>query len=346
LTHPRLALLMSAAFAGCVPLELAMIDHGTTFGLDAGMADAESVDAGSVTTPADAGAPDAETPVTVHSLIARWSAGDTVRWGWQAEGDSERLVRYELVVGPTQADVLARSTATTSYTEVERPELGGYFLLRTAGTEPVLSTSSDGHQHLTDVFARLEAVDSSGARLLSNVASARTAPEPAGAVVIFADALLSGYAMPAGFVPGTSAPFAGTTHYEYVHACPSESDCWENLRWNELAIDLDSVEPGAFETTAFLELALAYEGALAAYYMEVGLTFGTTADHTEEFVFRPWTLPADGRYHVVQIPLRALVQGESALTHADLSLGLHSLRLGARWTNGGRVRVDEARIRW
>ena len=311
---------------------------GDAPGIDAGpRPDAPGVDAG-------------ETPGVfgVENLRAEWATPNTIRWAWDPTGAETDLAYYEIVVSESE-DLSGASVWDVD----DNPELGRYRLPRTGLGDVVTGTITDGLTEDTFYYAQLVAVDTAGGRVRSNVAVGHTevAPRPMGFVVMFDDARRGGgYALPGCIdVVGTGEHAAGTAHLEWLVRCEdglsaecaagTGGECWENLRQQDMTIDLSGLSVGDF-STAFLEFALSYTGEQPAWYSEASVMVGTT-----RFTFVPLTHRADGRYRRFQIPLDQMSHMGTPMTHADLAT-LTSWRFGAQWTHDGVVRVDEIRIRW
>jgi tRNA A-37 threonylcarbamoyl transferase component Bud32 len=282
--------------------------------------------------------------IRVEELRAQWATPNQVRWAWHAEGDPDALRTYELVTGPSEADVLAASPSTTRWTAATRPELGRFLLPRTGNAEPVRSTTTSEHPEDTAVFAQLVAIDTAGRRSTSNVASIVTSEAPVGEIVVFADDETAGFGMPDGFAPARERPFAGTGHLQWRAECPA-SPCWVNLRRQALGISLDAITAGTYSTTAFLELAIAAESSGPTWYSQVRVWYDprslANVAHYEGI-----TLASDGEYRVLQVPLRAFARDGVPVPADELQFGLFEVGVGGSWADGAVVRVDEIRVRW
>jgi hypothetical protein len=284
----------------------------------------------------------------VESLRAEWATPNAIRWAWEATGAEADLAYYELVVSESEDLSFA-----TVWDVGDNPELGRYRLPRTGMGDVVTGSITDGLPEDTFHYAQLVAVDTAGGRVRSNVAVGHTdvAPRPMGFVVMFDDARRGGgYALPGCIdVVSTGEHAAGTAHLEWLVRCEaglsvecaggSGGECWENLRQQDMTIDLSGLTVGDF-STAFLEFELSYTGDQTAWYSEVSLIVGTT-----RFTFAPLTHRADGSYRRFQIPLDQMSYMDTPMTHSDLGT-LTSWRVGAQWTHDGVVRVDEIRVRW
>lgn len=284
--------------------------------------------------------------VRVSDLRTAWTTPNQIRWSWAADGDGDTLLRYELVTGASEAEVRS-GTAITVWNEARNPELGRFLLPHTGAGDPVVATTTDGHAPDTVVYAQLFAIDSAGHRSASNIAAARTTPAPLAEAVVFSEAELPGYSIPDTFqLAQTPGYDDGAFTYRYTSACTgASSECWENLRRYELGVDLSAISAGNFATTAYLELAVRVVDADVPWWSEVWLAFDPACS---ECVARydGWTLRADDEWQLVQVPLRVLALDGRPLTHAELADGLFAFNVGASWTDGAVIDVDEIRIRW
>jgi hypothetical protein len=294
---------------------------------------------------ASVGAPmTVEPAVHVSDLRALWSTPNAVRWAWTADGRADELRDYELVIGPTEADVIAQSDRTRVFDRSENPELGHFLLPRTGGADPVQATITDGHAPDEPVFARLVAIDTAGRRHESNVASIHTAPPAVAEIVVFDDELPSGAPMPDRIALSSAHPFAGPHHLQFESRCTAP-ECFANLRWQGLDVALDRLTPGDWKTTAYLELAVAIDGDATSWWSQLRIWCDETSlDHVGHF--NSFALRSDGEYRVLQVPLRAFAFSP-ALDPADqIRHGLFEVGVGGWWPPGAIVRIDEIRVRW
>jgi len=286
---------------------------------------------------------DAEQPaIEVHNLRSSWTTPNQIRWAWELQGTADDLFAFELVTGPSAQDVHERTETTQLWTEVENPELGRFLLLHTGGVEPVTSTVTDLHEPDREVYAELTAIDTTGRRSVTNVASARTTPPAVAETVIFSEDEMPGYSLPATFLSSDEAPYMGLRHYQYVSSC----DCWMNLRRQDLAIELSGISEGQYRSTAFLELALALDGVTPSWWNSLWLWYDDA--NGPRVVYSGWTVRAGGEYRLLQVPLRALLLADvpDPLPLDAPGQRLHGINIGGRWAAGMTVRVDEIRIRW
>ncbi len=295
--------------------------------------------------PADSGLEPGEAAVEVANLRATWGTPNAIRWDWDAGGDPDALLAYELWVGPTEADVLERSAATQVWTEAENPELGRFLLPRTGGEDPVVFTTTDAHEPDTIHYAQLVATDTAGNRTVTNVAAGRTTQAAVDEIVIMADVDTPGIPLPPEFLLVQERPHAGTSAYRWQAPWDASEQAWENLRKQEFAMDLSAVSQGTYATTAYFELALAVENSVTPWWCDLWLWYdGTSPDFIAHYY--GWTVRADGNYRVLQVPLRVFEIGGEPAPYEQLAHGLFGFNVGCEWTGGAIVRVDELRIRW
>ena len=281
----------------------------------------------------------AQPAVEVSDLRASWRTPNTIRWDWNATGQGDLLLEYELVVAQSEDDVRDRAGSAVVWTKAENPELGVYRMPYTGSGDQVVFTSTTDLQPQTKYYAQLIARDTAGNRSASNIAVGSTLPPSRVDVVVMADedpgpTLTKGYALT------TERPFAGSHAFKYEATC-SPGDCWQNLAWQDLDIDLSAMSEGEFKTTAHMEFALALENGGTEFYCSLWLQYGDRVAS-----YHGWTARSDGEYHLVQVPLRVFEVDGAPLSHADLAAGLTSANVGCDWARGSVVRVDEWRIRW
>jgi hypothetical protein len=297
----------------------------------------------------DGSGADTESPpgeISVANLRAVWGTPNQIRWTWESSGSSDALLRYELVVGPTEADVEGRTAATDVWTEARNPELGRFLLPRTGGEDPVVATVTDGLVPDRVYHAQLVAIDTSGNRSRSNIAAGRTSEPPIASIVVFSDGQDRGYRLPESFVISQSRPYAGTSHLEYISSCDGVGECWENLRLQELGIDLGAITSGSYSTTAFVEFALLVDAQTTPWWCSAWLWYdGSDAGQLANYT--AWTARPTGEYYLVQIPLRDFRIGADPPPHSDLEThGLFGFNVGCPWGEGATVLVDEVHVRW
>lgn len=296
--------------------------------------------------PSDVG-PDGSYPpgvIDVETFRSEWTTGSNIYWSWTLTGDTSALEYVEIVVGPNASAVGARSPRTTLFGPARNPELG--FLNLPGAGDLVDHTITEGHGPDRTVFAQLSVYDNMGGRSVSDVISTTTVTA-ANQIVLFSDSDTAGYSLPSTFQRTSSGAFGGTHCYGYDSSCGGPPSCWENLRRQDIRVDLAALPSADFEH-AWYEFAIVVEGTDAApsYWSDVRLGF-TGGDY---YAFNWLTIPASGSYRVVQIPLRVFSRvsgGSVPLDHATTTAGLlNEFWVGGLWSNGATVRFDEARIRW
>jgi hypothetical protein len=243
--------------------------------------------------------------------------------------------------------VLDETAASVTWTRTQNPELGRYLLPKTGGEEPVRATTTDAHGPDTVVYARLRAIDTAGRATVSNVAAARTTLAPVGEVVVLVEEDPPGYSIPASFQRSDARPYAGQYHYRYLSTCEGQPECWENLRRQDMALDLSAMSEGNYATTAFVEVAVRAQDTDPPWWSQIWLWYdGTCSDCMA--IYDGWTLRADGEYHIVQVPLRVFHRnGDQTVPYDEVAThGLFGVNVGGNWADGATVDIDELRIRW
>ena len=287
--------------------------------------------------------------ILLHELRAAWSTPNQIRWVWEVEGEESDFVAYELVLGPTEQDVLDRSAATTLFDATRNPELGVFIVPRTFQALVVEATTTDLLATDTTYYAQLHVRDTAGTASTSNVAIGRTNPLPNYEIVLLAEGDSPGYSIPASYVVDTVAPYAGAEHFSYVHVCGMPT-CSENLQRQDLVIDLAEIRRGDFETTAYVEFAASLQDSIPWWYGGVYFFLGGQESVS---TYSGWQMAPDGVYRLIQAPLDAFVypgeagpQDDVPMLYEDLAPGLTGFMIGGHWSEGATVRIDEVRIRW
>ncbi len=282
--------------------------------------------------------------IAVGELSAAWATPEQVRWQWRAEGPPDALRAFELTTCARERDVIdGTAPGCRVFTHRDNPELGHFLLPRTGGVEPVVATTTDGHPPEREVFARLCAIDTAGLRSCSETAGVLTAVAPIDAITIFDEERPRGFPLPDELQLAEDAPFRGARHLQFISRCASE-DCYANLRWQGLDVGLDRLGPGSVATTAYLELAVAVDGGSTSWWSQLRLWYGDVP--IDDVVhFAPFALRRDGRYRVLQVPLRVFAGRGGAAVDTAMTR-LHEFGLGGWWPAGAVVRIDEVRIRW
>ncbi len=322
------------------------LDGGRPDALSEAGSDARLVDAAADAPPPDSGeppldaSPDAAPPpglATVDSFEIGWATETNAYWQWAVSIAADDFDRFELVTGPTTDVVRARADSSTLWGSAQNPELG---FLEIPSGDPVTHTLTVGHPPGSRVFGQLAVWDTRGGVTFSEVVSIQLL-SPTAEIVLFADADTAGYSIPASYARSATDPYAGTYCYEFT--C-GPSDCFENLRRQNIAVDVSAIPADAFDG-AFFEFALRLDGppeARPSYWSDVRLGF---ADGS--LLGFHWITFSRGPYRVIQIPLAQLTSADGALTPAlTSSTLLDEFWVGGQWPADTAVRFDEARIRW
>ncbi|MEM6992292.1 MAG: hypothetical protein AAF721_17405 [Myxococcota bacterium] len=284
--------------------------------------------------------------ITLMEFQSTWATPNQIRWRWQPQGTADDFIAYELVTGPSEADVVQRTAAARIWTSDDNPELGVFNVPRTFVSHVVEASTTVGHPADTEVFAQLTALDSAGEQSVSAVAVARTRPEPVFEIAILGEGEPPGWSSPSSYQLASEQPFAGADHFSYTHTC-AEPECWENLQRQDLGIDLSDIRAGDFDTTAFVEVAVAIEDSIPSWWGSIDLWFDPDAPEITA-QYKGWQLAATAEYQLLQVPLKALRsrETESPLTFDLLASGLAGFVVGGHYSDGATIRIDEARLRW
>lgn len=294
----------------------------------------------------------------VVSFAADWSTPHAIHWTWEVVGDAADFHAWEVHLAAS-AEALDAGTDVIVVDGTTNPELDRFFLRNTESDEPVVGTVTRDLEPEREYFARLHVLDTAGGRSTSaNVAVRATTAAPIDGVAIFADdePFPPGYALPVCYARSDATPHSGTHHYELVHGCTAGGDpscthddpgatveCWENLRWQDMAIDLGPDFAASEFNDAYIEMWVAIDvsavtsGAAGhGWWAQLRLRAADTL-----WSYDPLTLPADGAYHRHELPL-----AQVGLDHATLGGVVQGLDVGSEWAHGTVIRVDEAWIRW
>jgi hypothetical protein len=334
--------------------------------------------------------------VDLGALQAAYSTPYSIHWTWPAlpTASEQALSFFEVVVGPTQNDVLNRTSSCTVWTPKQNPELAFATILHSTGFDPVTRTITDELSPATTYWAQLVAVDTAGVRSGSSVASGTTLTCHVGAIPVFQGAF-SGWVQPCAtqILRGQSPPsltftavggaacasdtaeVTSDTCIAELGAqctigvvgsgcpagcgwCPScaglpayclaSQGCDDVLKLGGLAGPLGALDAKTF-STAYLEFAFEADGTAAGAWSEVQIEL---ANRTDYWTYLPWTVRADQRYRVVQLPLRAFVHnvdGATPLSAADFSPDggsptLDEFRIYSTWL--APVRIAAVSIKW
>ncbi len=294
--------------------------------------------------------------VQVSELRAQWATPHQIRWAWDADGDPDGLLHYELILGPSAAAVRARGPQTRRVGPEHNAELSRFLLPKTTSVDRVQGTTTEYHQPRTQVFAQLVATDTSGNTSASNVAGIWTQELPTHELVVLDESGVAGVSIPPGFELADDFPSRGTAHYRYDVDCEARAECWIVMRRAGLgvAIPSDTLSEGNYNTTAYLQLAVAVVGATPPWWSEIWIWYTDAAHSTSDAdlsriaLFAGFTAHADGDYHVLEVPLRAFTRwkGQSVPYDEVVRFGLDMIGVSGSWTDGARIYVDDVRVRW
>lgn len=294
----------------------------------------------------------------IVAFSADWSTPNAIHWTWQVEGQEADFHAWEVHLS-TSAEALESGTDVVVVDGDDNPELDRFFLRNTQMDERVVGTVTADLEPSVEYFARLHVLDTAGGRTVSpNVAVKATGPAPIGGVPIFhdEDPFPPGYALPSCYVRTDVAPYEGTHHFELRHACTATDvatcasdeaeptvECWENLRLQDMSVELGAGFEASEFNDAYLELFVAIDASGVpsgapghGWWSEIKLR---AADAV--WSYSPITIRADTTYRRVQIPLAQL-----GLDHATLAGLVQGVDVGSEWAHGSVIRVDEAQIRW
>jgi hypothetical protein len=159
--------------------------------------------------------------VELSTFQAAYATPYSIHWTWPAlsTASQQALSFFEVVVGPTQDDVLKRTSACTVWTKTQNPELAYAQILHSSTSEPVTRTITDELEPSTTYWAQLVAVDTAGTRSGSSVASGTTLACPLGSIPLLRDAF-GGWALPCA-----DQVRCGQTPPSLAFATPSTAAC-------------------------------------------------------------------------------------------------------------------------
>lgn len=282
--------------------------------------------------------------VQVSELLAEWSTPNQIRWSWTlgADDDPDKLVGYRLVVARSEADLLDETGSALVFSEIENPELRGYFLRHTDGLDPVTSTLTDGLEPDVVYFARLQALDTAGRVASTNVAQHRTQEEERGEHIVFDVAPVPEVEPPDLTYAASCTDGSGC----YRWTCVGEEVCYDNLRLRDGSIVLNElVTEGRFNTTAFVEFVLELEGSPSDWSdLRVWLD-GEEGPHVMKGItYRSTAAIAGPRTY--QIPLRVLIHGGEALSYEMLDQPLYETGVGLSVDPDATATIHRVRVAW
>jgi hypothetical protein len=304
--------------------------------------------------------------LTIADFTASWATAHTIRWQWQPSGPSASFLRYELVVAESEADLASRQGSARVIGPEENEELGYHQFPVVGG----VVTVTEARDLVPDTihYAQLYVVDVNQCGAASAVVARSTTPEPLGRIVLFDDEI------PAGgyLVPGAPAfalvADAGGAHLAYdaaidAECVPSTADpedvratCGQPLRVQEFAIEVarDPAQPQLNRLTdqtfgsAYLELALAFESPIPAYYAVPWLALGACA---EDAIYRFEALTVPLGEHALEVPLAAMTSASGPLDYPAIDTQTDGtpvcgIAISAQWHKTSTLRIDSVAIRY
>ncbi len=287
--------------------------------------------------------------ISIGDFRGAWSTPNQIRWTWEPQGNAADFSEYELIVGTSEAGVLARE-GVRQFTSAENPELGRFLLPRTGGEEPLRATTSDQLDPDTLYYAQLVVTDTRLNTSTSSVAALRTGLAPQSSVELYDDSTPSGYFQPACIQESQSFPYGNSTeHLEYVVQCEGveamcssggASQCWLQMKLADQGFDLSGLSAGNLQS-AYLEFAVAIESAVDIYWGAVDVSVGGRA-----FGLEPYSFRADGAYRLYQVPLTAFTDQGNPLDTATLATPIDQFFIGGSLPEGAKVYLDSIYARW
>jgi hypothetical protein len=309
-------------------------------------------------------------PQTTDNLRAAWTTSNSIRWEWNVTPGPWQS--YVLVVGPVAQDVAARTGTATLWTKERSRDLGedrqASVSISSIDKPGLGATVTDGLQPNTEYFAELIAIQEATSVWVTNAARGRTLPEPNREAVIFQDDPLPDrvkvspewYRMQS--TGGGPVPCQHGRGLCYGGRTPAP-DGYFNLKFAEAEFSVGPFSKEVFENSAFLEFALVTSKASKQWMsQQAWISFGKCPPPPGKCIphyeYEELVIRGDGRYQIVQLPLRALVGKTGPLTYDVLHdlrfqpgdpkspVLLREFNVGAHWSADTDVRVDEVRVRW
>ncbi len=314
-----------------------------------------------------AAAPQNCTPAfTVSDFKRLWETPHTVRWTWTPQGTADDFVQYKLVLG-TSADELeaARQLALAGdndgpggsvWTQEDNPELGKYELQLSGGTDLITATTTDGLAAGKEYRARLLVYDSAGCTFETEPAVALSSQEAAFSFVLFDDqGHPKGDARPpeASVQTDAAKAFEGDSYIEWP-GWPDDGSVvdgsYENVGMYAIGTDPAQDYPLLDFSGAYLELAVAIDGAPLAAWGEVRLIFGPSpgvCGNISVSSVHPYVVRPGAGYVVLELPLDQFDVGGNKVDSTILDAqSICEVSVGRAWPIGDSVRVDGIRLRW
>ena len=303
---------------------------------------------------------------TVTDFKRVWETPHTVRWSWSPQGQADDFVQYKLVVAESDAALeSARQKARAGendglggnvWTQDDNPELGKYELQLSGSTDVITATTTDGLSAGKEYRARLLVYDAAGCVFETEPAVALTGQEPTFSYSLFDDqGHPNGTARPpmASVQTDPTKAFEGDSYIEWP-GWPDDGSVvngnWENIGMYAIATDPQQDYPLFDFSAAYLELAVAIDGAPLAAWGEARLIVGPSPGNCDPitvssiypYVFRP-----GAGYVVVELPLSQFGLSTGKLD-ADMlkNQSICEFSIGRNWAIGESVRIDGVRLRW
>jgi hypothetical protein len=270
-----------------------------------------------------------------------WTTPHTIRWEWDPPENLGGFGSYRLRVG--QGAGPESGGEVREITGDENPELRWARIPRAEADDRIRGTISVGHESETQYWGQLLAIDNEGCTWSSPTLTATTQLEPPldqEALVVFRDVPM-GWVLPDDVDedPPAELSFDGSPYLSWTAGDDSSG---ENVK---LGVHLPLTELGnAVQDTAFIQAAVALDQSNHSYWTRVGLARGEGNDDLHSN-FEPFTLSADGTYHIVEIPIRAMGPKDGIPLSSEHTV--YSFKFGCSpFEPGAVVRIDEVLIRW
>jgi hypothetical protein len=290
------------------------------------------------------GDPDAS--VQPMNLRMEWSTSNAIRWTWDTSiaDKGDELARYELLLthpdGKTELFTGDPGLATSPQTV--NPELSLHAIPAGSGDENVVGTITDLLVPDSEYSARLTAVDSSDRRWSTETTLGSTIANLANEIVLFTEMDVGDTSAPADFVYTMGDAHEGSFLYQWTNSgCVGQCD--ELLRRDGLDVDTGSLGADDFETSAFVEIAIATNGDTPSYFTRVVVACdgGAATNAIDPLGVRP-----DDAYRVWQLPLRAFDAGTQKSSLDTFATPCTAFGVSGVWNADAVVRIDSVRIRY
>jgi hypothetical protein len=284
--------------------------------------------------------------VGMQDFRIAWTTPNSIAWQWNALGDGKDFGGYRLHYGRGESPDTGSEQVQLS--SEENPELGLWEAPYTGDTFLIQLTMAQELQPETLYWARLEVQDATGCSYQSPIVTATTDQAPPldqTGLVVFDDALppnvWTGPVVPAELVKTDPAnAYAGTSYLEWV----SDGTSGENIQILEYDFPYSLVGEN-LERSAFLEFAVSLEQTSNSYYSRVFID-GSAPSAWREARFEGFTVKADGKYRLFQIPVRALQMADGGPFYTSTD-HFQKFAFGCSpFLSGAVIRLDQIRMRW